>query len=428
MALRRRRQLQLEQHFETGASTIGSLPDDLLAKCFSQLEQEDLLCRAALVCRRWFEISTRPELVRQVEFSSYGRAGAATLRAAQALLLWLHQHGQAVGRLKVAMGLENLSETELAELMSLLDSWLAVCGGRLERLDVLFEENVTVGGWIAAMPRLTDLTLAPLLTLTTWVTLERLTSLQRLHLGAYEWELDTAVSLPASLTCLRIESHTTPEMPHQLAAASLSNLRSLQFFSVGYTSASMAGLTQLSALQHAAFEACELPSTLAEMTGLEVLEIDCRMEPAGAFTASLDSALAQLTQLTGLCLDWMPAASAALPSLAALSQLNWLYLRPMAAIQAPPTAEEAELLRSATLPIGPWQRSLQQLVTTFPLVRHSLPFLGGAEQLQRITFMQPPASQRGGEAEWCASTPAFAIVRWPYTLSCDIPIRYGLQM
>lgn len=42
MALRRRRQLQLEQHFETGASTIGSLPDDLLAKCFSQLEQEDL--------------------------------------------------------------------------------------------------------------------------------------------------------------------------------------------------------------------------------------------------------------------------------------------------------------------------------------------------------------------------------------------------
>lgn len=188
----------------------------------------------------------------------------------------------------------------------------------------------------------------------------------------------------------------------QLAAASLSNLRSLQFFSVGYTSASMAGLTQLSALQHAAFEACELPSTLAEMTGLEVLEIDCRMEPAGAFTASLDSALAQLTQLTGLCLDWMPAASAALPSLAALSQLNWLYLRPMAAIQAPPTAEEAELLRSATLPIGPWQRSLQQLVTTFPLVRHSLPFLGGAEQLQRITFMQPPASQRGGEAEWCA--------------------------
>lgn len=174
------------------------------------------LCRAALVCRRWFEISTRPELVRQVEFSSYGRAGAATLRAAQALLLWLHQHGQAVGRLKVAMGLENLSETELAELMSLLDSWLAVCGGRLERLDVLFEENVTVGGWIAAMPRLTDLTLAPLLTLTTWVTLERLTSLQRLHLGAYEWELDTAVSLPASLTCLRIESHTTPEMPHQV--------------------------------------------------------------------------------------------------------------------------------------------------------------------------------------------------------------------
>ena len=179
----------------------------------------------------------------------------------------------------------------------------------------------------------------------------------------------------------------TSKLTPCLQVATLANLRSLQFSRVGYHSASMTSLRQLTSLRHAAFSHCHLPDSLSELTQLEVLEVRSPEGPADAVASSLGGALQHLTQLTGLWLDDMPAAAVGLASLAPLGRLQWLYL----GLRDPADEAEAALLRGSALPLGPWQRSLRRLATSFQLAQQSLPFLAGAEQLEHLAFFQPPA-------------------------------------
>ena len=155
----------------------------------------------------------------------------------------------------------------------------------------------------------------------------------------------------------------------------------------------MASLTRFTSLRRATFELCALPGSLSELTGLQVLDINC---PKEAAVASLAAALPRLTQLTGLRLEGLPAAATASASIAALTRLHWIYLWPMTALR-----REAAVAEDA-LPLGPWQRSLRHLMTTFLLAQRNLRFLSGAEQLQRLSFLQPPAPPAGAEAQWHA--------------------------
>jgi hypothetical protein len=114
-----------------------------------------------------------------------------------------------------------------------------------------------------------------------------------------------------------------------LQVAALSNLRSLTVSGVMYSGDSMASLTRLTSLRHAKFDTCELPDSLPELTGLQVLQI-CGLDLLSEdVVASLDSTLpqiCQLTQLTGLWLEGMPTVFVVPQSLATLSRLQWLVI------------------------------------------------------------------------------------------------------
>ena len=187
-----------------------------------------------------------------------------------------------------------------------------------------------------------------------------------------------------------------------LQVAAVSNLSSLQFLFVGYRSAN---LRQLTSLLHAAFSHCHLPlaGSLSELTQLEVLEVRRPVGPADIVASSLGGALRRLTQLTGLRLDDLPAAAVDLALLAPLARLQWLYLKvrgPTDGLAAAAAEAEVELFRGATLPSGPWQRSLRRLATSFQQAQQSLPFLAGAGQLEHLSFFQPPARHWRKSAEW----------------------------
>ena len=105
--------------------------------------------------------------------------------------------------------------------MSLLDSCLALCSVRLEQFSVALDDSsdaldFMLGSWAVAAPRLQELRIEGISTLTTWVTLGGMTSLRCLHVDVQEWQLGRAVALPASLTRLRISSHEAEEMPAQV--------------------------------------------------------------------------------------------------------------------------------------------------------------------------------------------------------------------
>ena len=175
------------------------------------------LSRAAIVCRRWRSVSTRPELLREVVFDV---AEGATLPAAQSLLRWLQRHGQAVRSLVLDLGIRGrLSAVEEMEFVCLLDGCVNVCASSLERLTLnLYTDSYTIGAWVATAHRLKELNLDTQ-GMTAWVTLAGLISMRRLHLDALRWQLGTAVALPPSLTCLMISNHKADEMPTQVRAA-----------------------------------------------------------------------------------------------------------------------------------------------------------------------------------------------------------------
>ena len=171
------------------------------------------LSRAALVCRRWRAVSSMPELVQCVRVRSCN----AALPASQSLLRWMQRHGHAVRSLDIEKK-TTFRPGDEAEFTSLLHGCLSMCATSLEQLTVFFglpEPNYTLGSWAAAVHCLEDLKLSSFVTFTAWISLEGLTSLQRLHLEAQQWQLGAAVALPASLTHLHIEGHQAEEMPAQ---------------------------------------------------------------------------------------------------------------------------------------------------------------------------------------------------------------------
>jgi hypothetical protein len=146
------------------------------------------------------------------------------------------------------------------------------------------------------------------------------------------------------------------------------------------------------------------------LTQLKVLEIN-RWSPFEANTDydSLKAALPRLTQLTGLRLYDMGSSLRDFQPLADLSSLQWLYLN-----------NSARHLWNMPVPLGPWQRSLRHLITPFDVVQCSLPFLQGAERLQRITFTRLPSflwfgteKQRGAFWTWAAEHPSLECLGFP---------------
>ena len=161
-----------------------------------------------------------------------------------------------------------------------------------------------------------------------------------------------------------------------MQVAALTNLRSLVLEDINYSTASMASLTRLSALQHATFSGCMIPGSLPQLTGLQVLQFCCPpyQSDTSAQSCTLAASLQQLTQLMGLWLAEMPA-EIGWSSFAALNRLQWLYVDVWGSMEDDFDSE---------LPGGPWQRSLRHLVTNSPLLCPQ--FLSGAEQLQRLDF------------------------------------------
>ena len=168
------------------------------------------------MCRRWRAVSARTELLREVAFYGSASEGSATVQRAPSLLLWMQRHGQGVRSLDLGLGIRDTRGTdEEMEVVSLLDGCITVCAGSLERLTLcLFGHSYTLGAWTAIAHRLEELTL-DMEICTVWATLEHLTSLQRLHLDAVEWQLGTTMALPASLTRLCISNHDAEEPPSQ---------------------------------------------------------------------------------------------------------------------------------------------------------------------------------------------------------------------
>jgi hypothetical protein len=173
------------------------------------------LARAALVSRGWHQVSTRPELQREVKFNTES-IQSGVVPAAHSLLLWAQRHGASVRKFYIDLeGLNEFDDAEEAELMSVLDSCLVLCSSGLEELSVnLFGSQYTLGGWVLNAPRLQQMTFCFMDTLHTWFSLSGMSSsMQRLDVSAPEWQL---VELPSSLTCLSINSHEAEAMPSQV--------------------------------------------------------------------------------------------------------------------------------------------------------------------------------------------------------------------
>jgi len=179
-------------------------------------------------------------------------------------------------------------------------------------------------------------------------------------------------------------------------------LRSLELAGFGLAAAPaaspLAGMPCLPRLRRLALSNCFLgsclPACASQWTGLQELEVfHPQQAEADAWRGSLSSALQALPQLRGLWLEWNDYPGGTSPQAAAgLSRLEWLYWEPNGG--------------GAALPPGPWQRSLRMLVTNYETAAASLPFLSGAQQLERLSLVNPPY-----KAGW---TPDSAKARqWP---------------
>jgi hypothetical protein len=159
-----------------------------------------------------------------------GKHASAILSAAQSLLRWLERHGTAVRSFDINLqSLYRCEGAQLAILVPMLDSWLALCSSGLEEL--YMDSGVCpnpVGAWASSCPRLQELSIyAGLGKLRTPVTLSSMTALQRLVVGAGDLQLGAAVQLPASLTRLYILWHGTERMPKQVGRVTSSTALSL---------------------------------------------------------------------------------------------------------------------------------------------------------------------------------------------------------
>ena len=115
----------------------------------------------------------------------------------------------------MTLSLRSVTGSALLRRWRLCPCWSAISAGSLERLKLyLYGCSYTLGSWTATAHRLQELHLDTY-TMTAWIPLDGLTSLQRLLLDAEEWQLGAAVALPASLTRLCISCHEAGEMPAQ---------------------------------------------------------------------------------------------------------------------------------------------------------------------------------------------------------------------
>jgi hypothetical protein len=101
-----------------------------------------------MVCRRWYQVTIRPEMVLKEVHISSPEYPMTALPAARSLLRWMHRHGQHVRILTVNLR-NHVSDAQKAEVMCLLENWMALCSSRLVKfhLELTGWSGFTVG-WL----------------------------------------------------------------------------------------------------------------------------------------------------------------------------------------------------------------------------------------------------------------------------------------
>lgn len=214
-----------------------------------------------------------------------------------------------------------------------------------------------------------------------------------------QWPVLDYVSL-LSTRCL---TGPPPKSSPLVQVASLTRLHSLSLKRVFYPSDSYTPLLNLTTLRRLAITNCtSLPACLPELTWLVALSID---DPADAlYEAEADesgalvrAALPQLTCLTHLALDDFADLMRPPPELTCLTRLAsfcWIGHRNPATTQA--------------LPPGSYLAGVAHLLAPVDVLFNSLPALGAARSLERISTVL----RRSGGSSEVASWQLSAVLQW----------------
>ena len=187
---------------------------------------------------------------------------------------------------------------------------------------------------------------------------------------------------------------------HPLQLTSLGALLELRLSCDLLAEDSLAPLASLASLRRLAWESdCRMPSSLAQLTQLEMLSV-------GGITdlnsvAVLEAALPALQRLTTLLLEYEMMPRQLPRSLASLPRLNRLgigFVPPM----------DDPLALQVQLPAGPWVSSLRVLGVPFYVLCPSTEQLCSANQLEHLACFGPPTLVcTPDEEDKCASWHAF---------------------
>ena len=332
----------------------------------------------APVCRRFYQLSCAPELLRDVRFAAHG---VQLLPKSRAFLPWLARRATHVRQLMVELALPDAAtDAERSELVTLLDAYAAACGaaGQLEELSVGYDLPLGSLSWLPVLCSLRRLYVDSSVELQLSVDVSSV-PLQELELACETLSVAPSARLPASLTkfglwdsgsrkmpqqarwwavlrCTRgscvadawqldqapAAAHAKPSLlllttfapvPARLASqlARLPNLRRLEITSTNYSSDSMAPLSALTGLSCLKLDdVTEVPpaASLAALTALQRLHV-MATEPFPA--EQLNAALPALRQLTSLAVGRADSVPPAVGSLAQLQQLCIWRTEPPAA-------------------------------------------------------------------------------------------------
>ncbi|KAL4447856.1 hypothetical protein ABPG75_005075 [Micractinium tetrahymenae] len=347
--MRPKRRGQMPPPPPPAAANSGALPEELLLSILGLLDTNTLLSTAALVCKRWRELTLSTQLLHTVEARLPGAEAALVAQVEVFCNCLLHRAAPHVRRLRIVMpeqgppqGLDG-PDGEAIEHFDRIASELGAAFTRvgqhcqLEDLSISLRTEgmfleVPVGGWAEALGRCLRrlrLDLEPA-SLATDARLQELTALEHLELASLVLEVPRELALPPALTRLHLggygEDFPGEELTPKLSA--LNRLCDLSLDSSHFPADGFASLGKLPALRRLHLANCKhpLPAPLAALTSLRTLA-------------------------------WVPQRRGGMQS-----------------AEAPPQP----------LPEGPYLRSLRCLAVPAVMAAASLPALGAAAQLQAL--------------------------------------------
>lgn len=148
----------------------------------------------------------------------------------------------------------------------------------------------------------------------------------------------------------------------------------------------MAPLSQLDRLSRLNLEHSALPGSLSALCALRFLELRWWTNGDDTSAALLNGGLGHLSQLTALVLEG-PGRLNVPASVGRLPQLQRLYCW-------------AGMAEVASLPTGPWLRSIRWLCVQPVILCSSVPLLGDIAQLELVGLADLPAAELFKFPEW----------------------------